>query len=61
MNCENKSASVPSEKRDKQAEEDRWQSYGAEREVWTRNMLKALDKGVKGNKWFSLIDKIVSD
>ncbi len=26
--------------------------------VWTRRMLDALDKGVKGGKWFSLIDKV---
>ena len=61
MNSENKAAIVPSGKRDKQAGEDLWQSHGAERQVWTKNMLKALDKGVKGNKWFSLIDKVVLD
>lgn len=27
--------------------------------VWTPNMLTALDNGVKGNKWFSLIDKLL--
>ena len=26
--------------------------------VWTERMLAALDNGVKGNKWFSLIDKV---
>ena len=26
--------------------------------IWTDNMLTALENGVKGNKWFSLIDKI---
>ncbi len=26
--------------------------------VWTGRMLEALDKGVKGGKWFSLIDKV---
>jgi RNA-directed DNA polymerase len=26
--------------------------------VWTDNMLAALEKGVKGGKWFSLIDKV---
>lgn len=26
--------------------------------VWTERMLTALDKGVKGGKWFSLIDKV---
>ena len=27
--------------------------------IWTDNMLAALDNGVKGNKWFSLIDKVI--
>jgi len=26
--------------------------------VWTERMLTALEKGVKGGKWFSLIDKV---
>jgi hypothetical protein len=26
--------------------------------VWTERMLKALEQGVKGGKWFSLIDKV---
>ena len=29
-----------------------------ERSVWTDRMLEALDKGVKGEVWFSLIDKV---
>jgi RNA-directed DNA polymerase len=29
-----------------------------ERSVWTERMLEALEKGVKGGVWFSLIDKI---
>ena len=60
MNRESKSTSVRAEKADKQVEGDRWQHYGAQREVWTENMLIALKKGVKGNKWFSLIDKVAS-
>jgi RNA-directed DNA polymerase len=28
--------------------------------VWTEHMLTALDKGVKGGQWFSLIDKVYS-
>ena len=28
--------------------------------VWTARMLKALKEGVKGDRWFSLIDKIAS-
>src|SRR5215469_3380472 len=29
--------------------------------VWTERMLTALDKGVKGGKWFSLIDKVYTE
>lgn len=43
---------------DKQAGEDLWQRYGAERGVWSEKMLIALERGVKGGKWFSLIDKV---
>ena len=28
--------------------------------VWTERMLTALEQGVKGNRWFSLIDKVYS-
>ena len=31
---------------------------GAEATVWTDRMLSALVKGVKGGKWFSLMDKV---
>jgi len=58
MNREESSAGVPA--RDKQAEEDLWQRHRAERGVWTESMLVALERGVKGNKWFSLIDKVQS-
>jgi len=33
---------------------------GAESSIWTQRMLMALDNGVKGGKWFSLIDKVYS-
>ena len=26
--------------------------------IWSLNMLRALENGVKGNKWYSLKDKI---
>jgi RNA-directed DNA polymerase len=29
--------------------------------VWTERMLAALDEGVKGGKWYSLIDKLCSE
>ena len=63
-NREQQPASVPPAREDKQAGEASkpWlQCPGAERGVWTKNMLVALDKGVRGNKWFSLIDKVASD
>lgn len=52
---ENKPASVPEAK---QAGEI-WSRWGwVERRVWTERMLTALEKGVKGGKWFSLMDKV---
>ena len=59
MNREEPSAQVPA--RDKQAEEDLWRRHKAERGVWTEPMLAALERGLKGNKWFSLIDKVWSE
>jgi RNA-directed DNA polymerase len=59
MNSEEPSVPVPA--RDKQTEEDLWQRYKAERGVWSEPMLAALERGVKGNKWFSLIDKVWSE
>jgi len=56
MKREESSASVP--ERDKQAEEDLWQRHKAERGVWSEPMLVALERGLQGKKWFSLIDKI---
>jgi RNA-directed DNA polymerase len=29
--------------------------------IWTERMLTALDQGVKGGKWFSLIDKVIPE
>ncbi len=40
---------------DKQGEDALWQRHKAERGVWTQKMLMALEAGVKGNVWFSLI------
>lgn len=44
----------------KQAREAKGRWSWVERSVWTDSMLTALDKGVKGGKWFSLIDKVCS-
>jgi len=43
---------------DKQAEEIRARWAWVEPTVWTERMLTALERGVKGNRWFSLIDKV---
>lgn len=48
--------SVP--EKDKQGGDDPWQRCGAQRGVWSEKMLATLTAGVKGNKWFSLIDKV---
>jgi RNA-directed DNA polymerase len=42
----------------KQAGEVRVRWAWAEPGVWTERMLTALEDGVKGGKWFSLIDKV---
>ena len=34
------------------------QRYKAERRIWSEKMLMALERGVKGGRWFSLNDKI---
>lgn len=58
---EKQPAQVPTARKDKQVGEDPRQRHGAERGVWTESMLMALERGLKGNKWFSLIDKVASD
>ena len=55
---EAKSAAVPTVAR--QAEEVRGRWPWAEPAVWTERMLTALEQGVKGGIWFSLIDKVHS-
>jgi RNA-directed DNA polymerase len=42
----------------KQAEEIYGRWPWVERSVWSERMLQSLEKGVKGGKWFSLIDKV---
>ena len=51
-------AGVPASDRAKQAGEGRGRWAWAEPAVWTERMLTALEEGVKGGKWFSLIDKV---
>ena len=40
------------------AAEGRANRYGAKPWIWTDRMLTALDAGVKGGRWYSLIDKV---
>jgi len=54
--CESKPAAVSV--RAKQAGEAAPGWEWVERTVWTDRMLEALEKGVKGGVWFSLIDKV---
>jgi len=44
-------------RRDGETAAARW--WWVERTFWTDRMLQALDTGVKGGKWYSLIDKMV--
>jgi RNA-directed DNA polymerase len=45
--------------RAKQVEHTASQWDWVDRTIWTERMLAALGNGVKGNKWFSLIDKVL--
>jgi len=56
---EAKPSIVPS--RDKQGGDASGLVAGAEPSVWSERMLTALARGVKGNQWFSLIDKVYAD
>jgi RNA-directed DNA polymerase len=49
-------AIVPVEAKQAGETDDRWS--WVEPSVWTPRMLTALEAGVKGGKWFSLIDKV---
>jgi len=51
-------ARVPQEAKQVGEVRSRW--LWVEPSVWTDRMLTALEKGVKGSKWFSLIDKVYS-
>jgi RNA-directed DNA polymerase len=56
-NSENKSTVVP-QVGAKQVEEIYGRWPWVERSVWSARMLQTLENGVKGGKWFSLIDKV---
>jgi len=53
---EDKPAAVPVKATQAGEASARW--AWAEPTVWTERMLMALEQGVKGGKWFSLIDKV---
>jgi len=56
--AEGKPAAVARAGGSKQAGEIRARWAWTEPAVWTERMLTALEQGVKGGKWFSLIDKV---
>jgi len=56
--AEERLAGVPEMAKQAGETQDRWS--WVEPSVWTERMLTALEKGVKGGKWFSLIDKVNS-
>jgi RNA-directed DNA polymerase len=43
-------------KQDREAQGERWQ--WVERSIWTDRMLRTLERGIEGGKWFALIDKV---
>ena len=55
---EKKLATVPSGARRAREPRDRW--CWVEPSVWTERMLTALENGVKGDRWYSLMDKVHS-
>mgnify|MGYP001262046474 CR=1 FL=1 len=61
MNTLNEDKSVRVPAGDSPIEEDLWQRYKAERKVWTKPMLAALEGGMKERKWYSLSDKICAE
>ena len=58
MPSESSPSSVPEGAKQGGSVRDRWS--WAEPAVWTDRMLETLERGVKGGKWFSLIDKVYS-
>ncbi len=41
-----------------EARASKW--WWAEASIWTERMVSALGNGVKGGKWFSLVDKVIA-
>ena len=61
MSREETPARVPGGDPGRQAGDDLWENYGAARGVWSKPMLMGPREGGERNKWFSLIDKVVSE
>lgn len=62
MTTEDRSAPVPApgpRERTKPAEDVRLRWSWTEPSVWTNRMLTALEQGVKGGRWHTLIDKVI--
>ena len=55
---ESKPTSVTPREASKQDGDIRARWAWVEPSVWSKRMLYALEEGVKGGKWFSLIDKV---
>jgi hypothetical protein len=49
---------LPGVPRAKQGREVPQKWAWTEASVWTERMLETLERGIKGGKWFSLIDKV---
>ena len=58
---EQKTPSSVSAERSQQDGEIRARWAWVEAAVWTERMLKALEMGLEGGKWFRLIDKVWSE
>ena len=56
--AEEKPSGVPLGAKQDGAADGRPNRYGAKPWIWTDRMLTALDEGVKGGRWYSLIDKV---
>ncbi len=56
--AEERPAGVPEQAKQAGGTRERW--WWVEPSVWTERMLTALEEGVKGGCWFSLIDKVAS-
>jgi RNA-directed DNA polymerase len=52
----NESVTVPAMAKQTESTPNQW--AWVDRAIWTERMLAALGNGVKGDKWFSLIDKV---